>query len=865
MERDLDSSIGGTRFARERWSRWSRRGGLALVALLLVSVPLAVHADPCGFPPNELPPGSYIASCDNCTVQGPLLTCDCLRIDQTLSRTTLDITNCRSDPANTNGVLVCDPCSTTGACCLDGGGCSRLSSVECADVGEYQGDDSTCELAGCPGCASETVTWVGGRAGAFDDPANWDAARVPLSDTDAGRCDGVTIRGVNGLVLDLDAGAPALGAAAAPVPVKRVEHFHVDASRTLRPIDGTIEGIALSPVAGERSVEVLNGASLLLDGGGVFARHLGVGSRGEGSIEVATTGGYLETTGRLGLGIEGSGNLLVRDGGTVIAAETVLGEGNDQGSVTVRGTASTLETGSLAVGLEDDGALVIESGAKVTSDTSVIDFNLSGDSRGRATVRGKDAVGTNSTWIADSLDVGARGMLVVEDSGFVSVLGPLEIGSEGAPGDCLTGRACVTVSELGVLFVDALAVGNEGGAELRVVPGEAGGIGVDGVTAIGLTPQAATFVLQGTGLLHSLVIAPNERSVGWLDLLSGAELIVLGPLRVGEGLYSMGEIVLSRDDASADVPVLTVQGGTSFFGFPEPPNGERPRSALLVLAPGKFSSDHDLVIEATGQLESSGGRVELEAPARLVNRGRILGDLFLQGTYAQEAGGIKEGRFLQPPAASPTQQLRATSPLLLSPLAAAPPPPPVAPMVVTGDAALAGKALLQFGNGVAPKQGDAFELLRVEGEVTGAFDEIVVQGLAPGSDFASEVVNGRLVLTSLTDAEPLPFVNLAGKPVLLEKKKAAKLKLTRSGDKTAPLTVAYTVSGTAESGVDYVALPGTIQFPARKKSVTLLVQPIADALEEGVETIEITLAPDASFAPGLAAALTLELRDGKTK
>jgi hypothetical protein len=62
-----------------------------------------------------------------------------------------------------------------------------------------------------------------------------------------------------------------------------------------------------------------------------------------------------------------------------------------------------------------------------------------------------------------------------------------------------------------------------------------------------------------------------------------------------------------------------------------------------------------------------------------------------------------------------------------------------------------------------------------------------------------------------------------------------------------------------------VALPGTIQFPARKKSVTLLVQPIADALDEGSETIEIALAPNASFAPGLASELTLELRDGKTK
>jgi hypothetical protein len=305
-------------------------------------------------------------------------------------------------------------------------------------------------------------------------------------------------------------------------------------------------------------------------------------------------------------------------------------------------------------------------------------------------------------------------------------------------------------------------------------------------------------------------------------------------------------------------------GGAATFGSPPLPNDERPLSAVLTLSPGTFSSDHDLIIEATGLLASSGGRVELEAPARLVNRGRIRGALTVAGDYAQAAGGVVEGNVLETPAPSPNQQLRATSSLLLAPLAAAPPPPAFGPLVVTGDATLAGKLKLQFGNGAAPKQGDAFELLQVEGDVEGSFDTFEIAGLVASSwGFDASIVNGKVVLTSLTDAEPLPYVNLAGKPVLLETKKAAKVKLTRTGDTTAPLTVAYTVSGSAESGADYVALPGTIQFPARKKSVTLLVQPIADGLAEGSETIEIALAPDESFAPGLVSELTIELRDGK--
>jgi T5SS/PEP-CTERM-associated repeat protein len=827
---------------------------------------LGTRAEACGFPPDSLPPGSYRASCSECTVQGGLLVCDCLRINQTLNRTSLDITNCKTEPANTNGVLVCDPCSTTGACCEAGGSCSELTQAECQEVGEYHGDGTTCAEVECPGgCEDDplTVTWVGDRAGAFSDAQNWEPPTVPFFE-EGGRCDDVEIRGVRGLVIDLDAPAPALSAAVAPAPIRRVNRFRVDRSEAVRPVDGTIEGADLSPVAGERSVEVSNGASLLLDGGGVFARHLGAGTIGEGAIEVATTGGYLETTGRLGLGIEGSGNLLVRDGATVIAAEAVLGEANAQGSITVQGNASTLDTGNIAVGLEDDGALLIEGGGQVTSDTAVIDFNLDGDERGRATVRGQDPAGFPVNWTVDALDVGPRGSLVLEEEGTVRVEGALRIGFEGAAADCSTGRACVQVN-VGAILTDVLAVGSEGGGELRIGPG--GRFGVLEPTppaVIGADSATGRVIVEGPSsvdpVFYGIDVAVGAGSAGELELRNGAEVTMNGALRVG----TAGGAGLVRLSTGSTLDHASPAGAV--FGEPSAtPHDRRIYNAELELLNGTFDSDSELLIEGTGSLTSEGGRVVIAAPAQLKNRGLIVGNLVVVGDYVEGTTGAVEGTVLETPPASPAQQLRSASPLLLAPLAAAPSPPAFGPLVVTGNATLAGLAKLQFGNGVAPGQGDQFELLQVQGTVTGAFDEVEIAGLAPGAAFASEIVNGAVVLTSLTDAEPLPFVNLAGKPLLLEGKKAAKLKLTRSGDTTAPLTVAYTVGGTAESGVDFVALPGTIQFPARKKSVTLLVQPIADGLAEGSETIEITLAPDASFAPGLASELTLELRDGKVK
>ncbi len=54
-----------------------------------------------------------------------------------------------------------------------------------------------------------------------------------------------------------------------------------------------------------------------------------------------------------------------------------------------------------------------------------------------------------------------------------------------------------------------------------------------------------------------------------------------------------------------------------------------------------------------------------------------------------------------------------------------------------------------------------------------------------------------------------------------------------------PLTITYGVTGTATSGTDYVALPGTITIPAGQSSVSLTISGIADGITEGSETIII--------------------------
>lgn len=57
-----------------------------------------------------------------------------------------------------------------------------------------------------------------------------------------------------------------------------------------------------------------------------------------------------------------------------------------------------------------------------------------------------------------------------------------------------------------------------------------------------------------------------------------------------------------------------------------------------------------------------------------------------------------------------------------------------------------------------------------------------------------------------------------------------------------PITVGYTVSGTATPGVDYTALPGSVTIPAGEDSVVLSIEGVLDFTTEGTETVILELA-----------------------
>lgn len=77
-----------------------------------------------------------------------------------------------------------------------------------------------------------------------------------------------------------------------------------------------------------------------------------------------------------------------------------------------------------------------------------------------------------------------------------------------------------------------------------------------------------------------------------------------------------------------------------------------------------------------------------------------------------------------------------------------------------------------------------------------------------------------------------------------------------------PSSFVVTVGGTATLGVDYtLTIPNMITFPAGETSLSFPIAPIPDALEEGTETITITLSNNFGCGTVVYKTLTIDLRD----
>lgn len=85
--------------------------------------------------------------------------------------------------------------------------------------------------------------------------------------------------------------------------------------------------------------------------------------------------------------------------------------------------------------------------------------------------------------------------------------------------------------------------------------------------------------------------------------------------------------------------------------------------------------------------------------------------------------------------------------------------------------------------------------------------------------------------------------------------------VSRLGSTASALTVNYTVTGSATSGSDYVALTGSVIIGIGDSSAIINVTPISDLIGEGDEVVIVTLNPSASYIANVPAAATVVIYD----
>jgi hypothetical protein len=72
------------------------------------------------------------------------------------------------------------------------------------------------------------------------------------------------------------------------------------------------------------------------------------------------------------------------------------------------------------------------------------------------------------------------------------------------------------------------------------------------------------------------------------------------------------------------------------------------------------------------------------------------------------------------------------------------------------------------------------------------------------------------------------------------------------GDLSLPMTVNFTLEGSASNGVDYLALPASVEIPAGETVALIKIDPISDGLTETFETVVLTLQPQAQYEVGVS-------------
>ncbi len=120
--------------------------------------------------------------------------------------------------------------------------------------------------------------------------------------------------------------------------------------------------------------------------------------------------------------------------------------------------------------------------------------------------------------------------------------------------------------------------------------------------------------------------------------------------------------------------------------------------------------------------------------------------------------------------------------------------------------------------------------------------QTVVITLADGANWSAATAPSNTATVTIRSGYPRLSIAAGIAPV--EGGVNGTFTVTASQTVAADVTVAYTVAGTATSGVDFTALQGSVTIPKGSNTATITVVALADSVTDPGETVIVTLIPD---------------------
>lgn len=143
------------------------------------------------------------------------------------------------------------------------------------------------------------------------------------------------------------------------------------------------------------------------------------------------------------------------------------------------------------------------------------------------------------------------------------------------------------------------------------------------------------------------------------------------------------------------------------------------------------------------------------------------------------------------------------------------------------------------------------------GEIyAGVLFRVSLNGRAPAGDYGGTiVVKGGVDIAASVDLAVAQFSVFSPEVSIVASDASASefgpdpgtVTVSRTGGTDLPLSVAYSISGSANNGVTFAALPTSTIIPAGAASVPLAVTPLPDNLAQGDRAAIFTLAPSGTF------------------